>query len=427
MKITAIQAREILDSRGNPTVEADVRLENGVLGRAAVPSGASTGSLEAHELRDGDKARYGGKGVAQAVAHVNEEMANALIGTDAQDQRAIDERMIALDSTPNKSRLGANAMLAVSLASARAAAASLEQPLYAYVRSLASAPKELRLPLPMCNIINGGKHAAGSTDIQEFMVMPISAPSFREGLRMTVEVFHALKKTLEQHGYGTTVGDEGGFAPHVKKGNREALELIADAAHGAGYELGKDIAIALDPASSEFSQDGVYDLATEGRKLSSAEMIEWYAGLSKEFSILSIEDGLSEADWDGWKAFTMSYGDSLQLVGDDLLVTNVAILEKAIQQKAANAILIKPNQIGTLTETIAAVDMAHQAGWRAIVSHRSGETEDTFIAHLAVGLGTGEIKTGSLSRTDRVAKYNELLRIEEQLGAKAVFAGNVFA
>lgn len=427
MNITSIHAREILDSRGNPTVEADVVLESGIMGRAAVPSGASTGSQEACELRDGDKSRYGGKGVSKAVANVNDELAKALIGMDVLDQRALDEKMLALDGTPNKSRLGANAILAVSLAAARAAAQTKQQPLYAYVRSLARAPKELRLPLPMCNIINGGKHAAGSTDIQEFMVMPIGAASFHEGLRMTVEVFHALKKTLEKHGYGTTVGDEGGFAPHVKQGNREALELIREAVERAGYKLGTDIAIALDPASSEFYKDDAYDLATEGRKLTSAEMVEWYGALAQEFSILSIEDGHAEGDWDGWKAFTKAYGEKLQIVGDDLLVTNVSILDKAIKEQAANAILIKPNQIGTLTETIAAVDMAHEAGWRAVISHRSGETEDTFIAHLAVGLGTGEIKTGSLSRTDRVAKYNELLRIEEELGGKALFAGNVFA
>jgi len=396
------------------------------MGRAAVPSGASTGTLEACELRDGDTKRYGGKGVLNAVENVNGEIARAVVGQDVEDQSALDGRLIALDGTPNKSRLGANAILAVSLASARAAAAARAIPLFEYVGGLSSVPRTPLLPLPMCNIINGGKHAAGSTDIQEFMVMPVGAPSFREALRMCAEIFHALKKVLDKNGYGTTVGDEGGYAPHVKNGNRQALELIAQAVQAAGYRFGEDVAIALDPAASEFFADGVYDLATEQRKLSSAEMIEWYASLAKEFPIRSIEDGLAENDWDGWKVFTEKSGGSLQLVGDDLLVTNVSILERAIREKAGNAILIKPNQIGTLTETIAAVDMAHKAGWRAIVSHRSGETEDTTIAHLVVGLGTGQIKTGSASRTDRVAKYNELLRIEELLGDKAAFAGDVF-
>ncbi len=423
MNISSVHAREILDSRGNPTVEADVVLENGVMARAIVPSGASTGTLEACELRDEDPKRYGGKGVLKAVGNVNGELAKAVVGMDVFQQKALDEKMIALDGTQNKSRLGANAILAVSLASARAAAAARAVPLYAYLRGLSESPGELRLPLPMCNIINGGKHAAGSTDIQEFMVMPIGAPSFHEGIRWAAEVFHALKKVLAEKGYGTTVGDEGGYAPHVREGNREALSLIAEAVSAAGYEFGKDIVIALDPASSEFFSDGVYDLATEGRKPSSADMVAWYQALCKEFPIRSIEDGLAESDWDGWKAQTAAQGASLQIVGDDLLVTNVSLLERAIREKAANAILIKPNQIGTLTETIAAIDMAHKAGWHAVVSHRSGETEDTFIAHLAVGLGTGEIKTGSLSRTDRVSKYNELIRIEESLGEKAVFAG----
>ncbi len=423
MKIQSVRAREILDSRGNPTVEADVFLENGVMGRAAVPSGASTGTLEACELRDGDKKRYGGKGVLKAVGNVNGEIADAVVGMDVEKQSELDAKLIALDGTENKSRLGANAILAVSLAASNAAARAKNIPLFEYVHGLSSAPRDFVLPLPMCNIINGGKHAAGSTDIQEFMVMPIGAPTFREALRMCAEIFHALKKVLETKGYGTTVGDEGGYAPHVKNGNREALELIAEAVQAAGYRLGEDVAIALDPAASEFYADGVYDLATENRKLSSSEMIEWYTSLAKEFPIRSIEDGLAENDWDGWKAFTAKSGSSLQLVGDDLLVTNTSLLERAIKEKAANAILIKPNQIGTLTETIAAVDMAHKAGWHTVMSHRSGETEDTTIAHLAVGLGTGQIKTGSMSRSERTAKYNELLRIEEMLGDKAMFAG----
>lgn len=427
MKIKSIHAREILDSRGNPTIEADLLTDGGILGRAAVPSGASTGSHEAHELRDGDKKRYGGKGVLKAVENVN-EIARAVAGMRVDDQQALDAKLIALDGTKSKSRLGANAILAVSLAAARAAALARAVPLFEYIGSLSRVKRPFSLPLLQCNVINGGKHAAGSTDIQEFMLMPVGAPTFREGLRMAAEVFHALKKILESEGYGTTVGDEGGYAPAVKKGNREALELIAAAVEKAGYRVGEDIAFALDPAATEFAENGIYHLATEDKTLTSAEMVDFYTSLAKEFPIRSIEDGLAEDDWDGWKRLTSALGSSIQIVGDDLLVTNVEFLARGIKEKAANAILIKVNQIGTLTETIAAVDMAHEAGWKAVISHRSGETEDTSISHLAVGLGTGQIKTGSVSRTDRTAKYNELLRIEELLGAKAAYAGkNAFA
>ena len=421
MKIIDIHARQILDSRGNPTVEADVRLENGTLGRAAVPSGASTGSHEAIELRDGG-AEYGGKAVTNAVANVNGEIREALLNQEADDQAAIDQLMIDLDGTSNKGRLGANAILAVSLAVAKAVAASKGVPLYQYVSGL-SGTNTLSLPLPMMNIINGGKHAANSTDIQEFMIMPVGAASFSEALRVGAEIFQALGKVLHAKGYGTTVGDEGGYAPAVKNGNAEALELIEEAVTKAGYQLGKDVVLALDVASSELIENGAYVLATEHKTLSSEEMVAFYADLTNRFPIHSIEDGLGEDDWDGWKALNASLGDSIQLVGDDLLVTNTDFLRRGIDEKAANAILIKVNQIGTLTETIAAVKMAHAAGWKAVMSHRSGETEDTTIAHLAVGLNTGQIKTGSLSRTDRVAKYNELLRIEEELGDAAVFAG----
>jgi enolase len=421
MKIQKIIAREILDSRGNPTVEADVIVENNIMGRAAVPSGASTGSHEAHELRDEDKTRYLGKGVLKAVNFVNTEIASALAGMNATDQKGIDAKLIELDGTPNKSRLGANAILAVSLATAKAAALAKGIPLYEYVNALSASPRPYTLPLPLCNIINGGKHADNSTDIQEFMVMPVGAPSFKEALRMMAEVFHSLKKVLPAKSYGTTVGDEGGYAPSVKAGNREALELISEAVSKAGYKLGTDFVLALDVAASELMENGNYVLKTENKTLSSDEMVQFYASLAQEFPIASIEDGLSESDWDGWKKLTGAIGDKVQLVGDDLLVTNVSFLERGINEKAANSILIKVNQIGTLTETIAAVDMAHAAGWTAIMSHRSGETEDATIAHLAVGLGTGQIKTGSTSRSDRMAKYNELLRIEEMLGEKAVF------
>lgn len=421
MNITDVHARQILDSRGNPTVEAEVTLEDGTVGRAAVPSGASTGSHEAIELRDGDAA-YGGKGVLKAVGHVNGEIKNALMGQDASNQRAIDDAMIKLDGTPNRGRLGANAILAVSLAVAKATAASRQTPLYKYVAELAG-NERLVLPLPMMNIINGGKHAAGSTDIQEFMIMPLGAQSFSHCLQMGAEIFQALGKVLKTHGYGTTVGDEGGYAPAVKQGNAEALELIAEAVAKAGYSLGKDVVLALDVASTELLENGAYQLKTEGKALSSTEMADFYDDLVGRFPIASIEDGLGEDDWEGWKALQARLGGRVQLVGDDLFVTNTQFLKRGIDERAANAILIKVNQIGTLSETIDAVTMAHKAGWKAVMSHRSGETEDTTIAHLAVGLGTGQIKTGSLSRTDRVAKYNELLRIEEALGAGAVFAG----
>jgi len=434
MKIASVRAREILDSRGNPTVEADVILDDGTLGRAAVPSGASTGAHEAHELRDGDKSRYGGKGVSKAVENVQGEIAQAIVGKDAGAQAEIDAALIALDGTENKKRLGANAILSVSLAAAHATARAKKMPLYEYVRTLSANPREPLLPLPQCNVLNGGAHTNWeSTDIQEFMIMPVGAPTFREGVRMMAEVFHALKSVLKGKGYGTTVGDEGGFAPALRSlgeggpkvtgGNAEALSLISEAIEKAGYKLGSDLVFGLDAAASEMFENGSYKLACEGVGRTSAEMVAWYRELQKKYPIPSIEDGLAEDDWEGWKQLTATLGGSTQLVGDDLLVTNVKFLERGIREKAANAILIKVNQIGTLTETIAAVDMAHAAGWRAVISHRSGETEDTTIAHLVVGLGTGQIKTGSMSRTDRLAKYNELLRIEEQLGNKAVFAG----
>lgn len=409
--ITRIIGRQILDSRGNPTVEADVYLQSGAMGRAAVPSGASTGAGEALELRDGGS-EFGGKGVTKAVAAINDPIANLLKGKDASDQKAIDEAMIALDGTENKASLGANAILAVSLATAKAVAAHNNTPLHQYIADM-TGTKNQSIPLPMMNIMNGGKHAAGSSDVQEYMIMPIGAQTFGDALRIGTEVFHALAKVLKKEGYGTTVGDEGGYAPAVRNGNREPLELVSRAVAEAGYELGKDIVLALDVASSELYENGVYDLATEGKKISSSELIDWYKSIASEFPIISIEDGLDENDWANWTELTTQLGSSTQLVGDDLLVTNTKLLQRAIDEKAANAILIKPNQIGSLTETIQAVKMAQEAGWNTVMSHRSGETEDTTIAHLAVGLGCGQIKTGSLSRTDRVAKYNELLRIAE--------------
>lgn len=423
MKITTIHARQILDSRGNPTVEADVTLENGALGRAAVPSGASTGTHEAVELRDGDQKVFAGKGVLKAVANVNGEIAKALVGMDVADQQQLDETMIALDGTATKGRLGANAILAVSLAAAKANALAAKQPLYVSIHETFAVEAPYSLPVPLMNIINGGKHAAGSTDIQEFMIAPVGAPTFSEALRYGVEIFHSLAAVLKKKGYGTTVGDEGGFAPHVKAGNKEALDLISEAISAAGYELGKDVVLALDVAASELFADGVYILATENTTLSSREMVEWLVDLTKHYPIVSIEDGLSENDWPAWQALTAAMGETVQLVGDDLLVTNATFLKRGIEEKAANSILIKLNQIGTLTETVKAVKLAQANKWTAIISHRSGETEDTTIAHLVVGLATGQIKTGSLSRTDRTAKYNELLRIEEALGDKAVFAG----
>ncbi len=413
-KIEYINARQIFDSRGNPTVEADVFLADGAMGRASVPSGASTGSREACELRDGGS-DYGGKGVLKAVENITTEIFEGIVGLNAHNQFKIDEKLIKIDGTKNKERLGANAILAVSLATAKAAANSRQEFLFEYIKSLSRIDRTPMLPMPMCNIINGGKHALNSTDIQEFMIMPIGANSFTEIMKITTEVFHALHDVLVEKGYRTTVGDEGGFAPSVKGGNREPFELMALAVEKAGYELGKDITFAIDVAASEFLTDDGYELKSENKKLTGHELIEFYSSLIKDFPLTSIEDGISENDWDEWKVMDEALGKDAQLVGDDLLVTNVEYLKRAVKEKVANAILIKPNQIGTLSETIEAVDVAHESGWNAIVSHRSGETEDTTIAHLAVGLATGQIKTGSLSRTDRVSKYNELLRIEELL------------
>lgn len=410
-KIQSITARQILDSRGNPTVEADVTLEGGVMGRAAVPSGASTGSGEALELRDGGNA-YGGKAVTKAVTNVIEKIAPALVGQDASNQVAIDQAMFDLDGTDNKSQLGANAVLAVSLATAKAVAVAKKIPLWKYVAEFTET-KNISLPLPMMNIENGGAHAGFATDIQEYMIVCKGATTFAEAMQVGAEVFHALAKVLKERDYPTTVGDEGGYAPRVRSGNREPLQMISEAVVNAGYELGKDVVFALDVAASEFYKDGVYDLKCEGQQIDSQQMVEWLVNLAEEFPIVSIEDGLAEDDWEGWKLLREKLGDKVQLVGDDLLVTNTKLLERAIAEKAANAILIKPNQIGSLTETIEAVKMAQQAGWNTVMSHRSGETEDTTISHLAVGLGCGQIKTGSLSRTDRVAKYNELTRIAE--------------
>ncbi len=411
-----------MDSRGNPTIETDVVLEGNIIGRAAVPSGASTGTYEAIELRDGDMSVYGGKGVLKAVNNVNNRISNLLVGMESSMQEEIDRKMIELDGTENKSQLGANAILSVSLACAKATALSLNVPLYRYFGRL-SGNTNFVLPMPMMNIINGGAHADFASDIQEFIIFPVGAKSFSDAMRMGTEVFHSLKKTLKSSGYETAVGDEGGFAPRVKNGNKEALQLIAKAIEATGYVLGTDIVLGMDVAASEFYIDGKYDLKKEGVTKTSEEMINWFESLRSEFPIVSIEDGLAESDWDGWKKLTEKMGNQIQIVGDDLLVTNTMFLEKGIKEKAANAILIKVNQIGTLTETIEAVKMAHEAGWKAIISHRSGETEDATIADLVVGLGTGQIKTGSLSRSDRVAKYNQLLRIEEELGSEGIFAG----
>lgn len=423
MKIAKIHARQILDSRGNPTVECDVELENGIIGRAAVPSGASTGTHEAVELRDGDPKVYLGKGVLKAVENVNTTINKALAGMDCAQQKEIDEKMIELDGTPNKGNLGANAILSVSLATAKASAQALNIPLFNYFTSPKNEKKEHLLPMPMMNIINGGRHADFATDIQEFMIVPVGAKSFSEALRMGAEVFHHLAKVLKAKGYATTVGDEGGYAPRVKNGNAEALDLIIQAVMNAGYDPGSEIAFALDVAASELIHEGNYVLKAEKEEYTGKQMVDWLAQLVENYPIVSIEDGLGESDWANWIYLTTLLGEKTQLVGDDLLVTNIEFLDQAIQKKAANAILIKPNQIGTLTETVQAVEMAKAAGWNSVMSHRSGETEDTTISHLAVGLGTGQIKTGSLSRTDRVAKYNELLRIEEMLGDKAKFAG----
>lgn len=408
--ISSITARQILDSRGNPTVEADVILRDGTLGRAAVPSGASTGAGEALELRDGDN-DWGGKSVYQAVRNVNEIIAPALAGKDASDQTTLDSIMLTLDGTDNKSKLGANAILSVSLAAAKAAATAKKQPLWRYIANMTG--KSPSLPLPMMNVMNGGAHAAFATDIQEFMIICKGAKTFEETLKMGTEIFHALAKILKNHDYPTTVGDEGGYAPRVRSGNREPLTLLSEAITSAGYTLGSDVVFAMDAASSEFYQDGRYELKCEGKSLSSEEMIDWLEALVNEFPIVSIEDGLAENDWSGWRQLRTRIGDRIQLVGDDLLVTNTSLVQKAIDEHAANALLVKPNQIGSLTETIQAVSMAQDAGWNTVMSHRSGETEDTTISHLAVGLGCGQIKTGSLSRTDRIAKYNELLRIAE--------------
>ena len=416
--IVDIIAREILDSRGNPTVEADVLLESGVMGRAAVPSGASTGTREAIELRDGDTSRYLGKGVMRAVEHVNTEISEALIGLDAQEQAFIDKTLIDLDGTDNKARLGANSMLAVSMAVAKAAAEEAGLPLYRYFGGAAP----MSLPVPMMNIINGGEHANNSLDIQEFMIMPVGVNSFREALRCGAEIFHALKKLLDKNGHSTAVGDEGGFAPNLGS-HAEALEVIMQAIQNAGYVAGKDVLLALDCAASEFYKDGKYHLSGEGLQLTSAQFVDYLATLVDKFPIVSIEDGMSEADWDGWKLLTDRLGKKVQIVGDDIFVTNTRIFKEGIQKGIANSILIKINQIGTLSETFAAIEMAKRAGYTAVISHRSGETEDSTIADIAVGLNAGQIKTGSLSRSDRIAKYNQLLRIEEDLGDTASYPG----
>ena len=415
--ISSVHARQILDSRGNPTVEVDLTLEGGASGRAAVPSGASTGEFEATELRDGG-AQWGGKGVTQAVANVNGELAAAAVGLDASDQRAVDDALIALDGTANKSRLGANAILGVSLACAHASAADAGQPLWRY---LGGADASI-LPVPMMNVLNGGAHADNRVDFQEFMIVPCGAASFGEALRVGAEVFHALKATLKGRGLSTAGGDEGGFAPDLGS-NEEALQVLVEGIEAAGYRPGEDVGIALDPATSEIFEDGSYALAHEGRLLSSAEMADYWADMASRYPILSIEDGMDEEDWDGWKQLSEKIGQSVQLVGDDLFVTNTERLGRGIELGVGNSILIKVNQIGTLTETLDAIAMAREAGYSAVMSHRSGETEDTTIADLAVATGCGQIKTGAPSRSDRVAKYNQLLRIEEALGSQAVYPG----
>ena len=420
-RIAAIRGREIIDSRGNPTVEADVVLDSGAMGRAAVPSGASTGTREAVELRDGDKKRYGGKGVLKAVEHVNTVLTQALLGHDVTDQKGIDQKMIDLDGTDNKSRLGANALLAISLAAAHAAAADSRQPLYRYLGHLVGGSREPVMPVPMMNIINGGAHANNSLDIQEFMILPVGAPSFREALRYGAEVFHTLKKILNDRDLSTGVGDEGGYAPNLDS-NEAALTIILEAIEKAGYKAGKDIYLGLDVASSEFFKNGRYELESEKRGFTSAEFTRYLADLAGKYPIITIEDGMAEGDWDGWALLTKALGEKHQLVGDDLYVTNTKILKEGIGKHIANAILIKPNQIGTLTETLAAIDMADQAHYASVVSHRSGETEDNTIADIAVATAATQIKTGSLSRSDRMAKYNQLLRIEAELG-KVRYAG----
>ncbi|WP_377805461.1 phosphopyruvate hydratase [Azospirillum sp. A29] len=416
--ITEIRAREILDSRGNPTVEVDVSLETGAFGRAAVPSGASTGAHEAVELRDGDKSRFGGKGVLKAVQSVNGELVKALVGMDAADQRVLDMTMIEIDGTENKGRLGANAILGVSLAVARAAAEDAGLPLYRYVGGAFAS----LLPVPMMNIINGGAHADNPIDIQEFMIMPVGAETGADAIRMGSEIFQSLKKKLKDAGHNTNVGDEGGFAPNIGSTD-EALGFVMKAIEAAGYKPGDDVMLALDAASTEFFKNGKYELAGEGKSLSPEQMVAYWADLAGRYPIISIEDGMAEDDWEGWKALTDAIGSKVQLVGDDLFVTNPKRLAQGIRQGVANSILVKVNQIGTLSETLEAVDMAHKAGYTAVLSHRSGETEDSTIADLAVATNCGQIKTGSLSRSDRLAKYNQLIRIEEQLGVAARFAG----
>ena len=413
-KIVAISALEVLDSRGNPTVQANVRLASGAVGEACAPSGASTGSREALELRDGDKSRYLGKGVLKAVEAVNGKIRDALLGMDARDQRGLDDAMLALDGTDNKANLGANAILAVSLAAAKAAANAKGVPLYAHIAELYGQPGQYSMPVPMMNIINGGEHADNNVDIQEFMVQPVGAPNFREGLRMGAEIFHSLKKVLSAKGLSTSVGDEGGFAPNLAS-NADALAVIKQAVADAGYTLGKDVTLALDCASSEFYQDGQYNLSGEGKSFDAAGFTDYLAGLCADYPIVSIEDGMDESDWAGWKALTDKLGDKVQLVGDDLFVTNTKILKRGIDEQIGNSILIKFNQIGSLSETLDAIKMAQDAGFTAVISHRSGETEDTTIADLAVGTCAGQIKTGSLCRSDRVAKYNRLLVIEAEL------------
>jgi enolase len=429
-KITRVHARQVLDSRGNPTVEADVFLESGAFGRAAVPSGASTGEHEALELRDGDTSKYLGKGVLKAVSNVNSEIAKAVTGSDAADQRALDHKMITLDGTAMKSRLGANAILAVSMAAARAAAVALKQPLYKYLSRYSTEASANLLPVPMMNILNGGAHADSSVDFQEFMAMPVGAPSFHEALRWGVEVFHALKAALKRHGYSTAVGDEGGFAPSCKS-NEEAIQIVLEAITAAGYKPGEQVAIALDPAASEFYDraSGKYVFKKSDKSVhSSAEMASYWTNWVKKYPIVSLEDGMAEDDWSGWKLLTQSLGSKtsekkIQLVGDDLFVTNTERLSRGINEGIANSILIKLNQIGSVSETVDAIELARKAGYHAVISHRSGETEDTFIADLAVATAAGQIKTGSASRTDRIAKYNQLLRIEEELGGAARFNG----
>ncbi|GGZ13572.1 MULTISPECIES: phosphopyruvate hydratase [Shewanella] len=421
-KIVKVFGREIMDSRGNPTVEAEVHLEGGFIGMAAAPSGASTGSREALELRDGDKSRYLGKGVLHAVANINGPISAALVGKDATAQAELDSIMIALDGTENKDKLGANAILAVSLAAAKAAAAFKGIPLYAHIAELNGTPGQYSMPVPMMNILNGGEHADNNVDIQEFMVQPVGAKNFREALRMGAEIFHNLKKVLKAKGLNTAVGDEGGFAPNLAS-NADALAVIKEAIAAAGYALGTDVTLALDCAASEFYKDGKYDLAGEGKVFTSHQFSDFLKSLTEQYPIVSIEDGLDESDWEGWAYLTKILGDKIQLVGDDLFVTNTKILARGIEQGIGNSILIKFNQIGSLTETLAAIRMAKDAGYTAVISHRSGETEDATIADLAVGTAAGQIKTGSLCRSDRIAKYNQLLRIEEQLGEKAPYHG----